>query len=163
MRPTRITAASALPFIALLLCAAPATGQQSLKGPDVCGWLTPAQLQKVFGRGFEAPARNDWPPAFAGQTVGTSCTYQGGSSLDVVLIAYVDHSADEAKKTFEKLAFFFSPNTKVAGIGDEAYIDKQGAIHVLKGKFRYFIRVDASGAQEKTQVQNLATQVAARL
>ena len=161
MRPPRTFASYALPFLALLLCSAPAAAQGTLKGPAaVCGWLTPAQLQKALGSQFAAPERHDWPPAYAGQPWGTSCTFNAGSSSDVVLIGYIDPSAAEAKATFERLSTFFPPESKVTGVGDEAYIDKNGAIHVLKGKYRYFIRIDGGGAQGKAQVQNLAGLVA---
>jgi hypothetical protein len=47
----------------------------------------------------------------------------------------------------------------VAGIGDEAYIDTGGGIHVRKGKVRYFL----SGSANEKQIKDLATAVANQL
>lgn len=129
---------------------------------DVCSLLTTQQLQKTLGQTFGAAQKTSAPPAYMGQAAGTNCRYsdQGGHH-EVVLIVYADHSADEAKQTFEKLSAWYPTLSKPSGIGDSAYIDKTHAIHVLKGSVRFFINA-GSGASDK-QVQDLATAVAAQL
>ncbi|HEV2306073.1 MAG TPA: hypothetical protein VGR93_11180 [Candidatus Acidoferrales bacterium] len=126
-----------------------------------CSMLTPAQIQKVIGQSFGAPTETKAPPAFAKQSWGSNCRYvsQTGSHSTLTFIVYVDGSAAEAKQTFDKLAPWYTPKSKPA-IGDSAYIDKGGAIHVLKGKVRYFIFLDRGNEK---QVKDLAASVAARI
>lgn len=135
---------------------------------DACSWLTPAQLEKTLGQHFAAPERSVAPPAYRGQASGTNCDYraQQGASGEVVLIGYVDGSASEAKATFEKLSAFFGPTAKPSGIGDEAYVDANHAIHVLKGKVRYYISIrpsDADTTALEKQLRDLALAVAAQI
>ncbi|HSZ21404.1 MAG TPA: hypothetical protein VK770_16530 [Candidatus Acidoferrum sp.] len=134
---------------------------------DICSLLAPQALQKTLGQPFSAAEKHTAPPAYAGQPAGTNCAYSGqkSSSLVVTLIVYVDRSASEAKETFDKLSAWFPATSKPSGIGDSAYIDKNHAIHVLKGSVRYFISIssqDSAAAREK-QPQDLATSVAARI
>jgi len=42
--------------------------------------------------------------------------------------------APDAKQTFDKLMMWYQVRPGPSGIGDSAYIESQGAIHVLKGK-----------------------------
>ena len=126
-----------------------------------CSMLTPAQIEKVLGQPFGAPAETKALPAYGNQPWGSHCEYssQKSSNATVTFIVYVDASPSEAKQTFDKLAFWFRPKSKPA-IGDEAYIDAQGAIHVLKGKVRYYISLDP---QNEKQIKDLATSVAGRI
>lgn len=128
---------------------------------DLCSLLTPAQIQKVIGQPFGAAAESKWPPAYGKQPWGSHCEYtsQKGPNVTVTFIAYAESSADVAKQTFEKLSMWFPPKSKQT-IGDSAYIDSGGAIHVLKGKIRYYISM--SPANEK-QLKDLAESVAARI
>lgn len=130
------------------------------QGPG-CSLLTPAQIQKVLGQPFGAPTIGAWPPAFGTQPWGSQCHYssQKGPRASVTFIVYVDASSSEAKQTFDKLTMWFAPKEKPA-IGDSAYIDAKGAIHVLKGKTRYYISIEP--ANEK-QMKDLATSIAARI
>jgi hypothetical protein len=129
---------------------------------DVCSLLTTQQLQKTLGQTFGAAQKTSAPPAYMGQSAGTNCRYSdSGGHHEVVLIVYADHSADEAKQTFDKLSAWYPAASKPSGIGDSAYVDKSHAIHVLKGNVRYFINA-GDGVQDK-QVQELATAVAAQL
>lgn len=116
---------------------------------DVCALLSPAQLQKTLGQPFSSPEKSTAPPAYAGDPSGTQCEFHAtqGSSIKVVLIAYVDPSAAHATQTFNKLAAFYKPKSKPA-IGDSAYTDANGAIHVLKGSVRYFIDIEPVGASK---------------
>ena len=126
-----------------------------------CSMLTPAEIQKVLAQPFGPPAETKAPPAYGKQPWGSHCEYtsQKGAKTQVTFIVYADASAPEAKQTFDRLSLWFAPKSKPA-IGDEAYIDSGHAIHVLKGKVRYYISTDP--ANEK-QVQDLAISVAARI
>jgi hypothetical protein len=130
------------------------------QGPG-CSLLTPAQIQKVVGQPFSAPIVTAALPAFAKQAWGSNCRYssQGGGHVVVGLIVYMDGSPAEAKQTFDKLSLWYPAKSKPA-IGDSAYIDSHGAIHVLKGKVRYFISLDP---QNEKQLKDLAASIAARI
>jgi len=93
---------------------------------------------------------------------GAKCDYeQKGGGQHVTFIFYVDRSPAEAKQNFDKLSMWFPPKSKPAGIGDSAYIDSNHAIHVLKGKVRYFISVASNPSD--SQVIDLAKFVAAQI
>lgn len=77
----------------------------------------------------------------------------------MTFIVYVDASTTEAKQTFDKLSAWYAPKSKPA-VGDSAYIDAKGAIHVLKGKTRYYVSVEP--ANEK-QAKDLAASIAAQI
>jgi|SRR5487761_706939 len=126
-----------------------------------CSMLTPAQIQKVLGQPFGAPKVGKWPPAYGKQPWGTECEYKSMKTPDVkvTFIVYVEASPSEAKQTFDKLSMWFPAKSKPA-IGDSAYIDRSHAIHVLKGKVRYYISIDP--ANEK-QAKDLATSIAGRI
>jgi hypothetical protein len=130
------------------------------QGPG-CSLLTPAQIQKVLGRPFSAPSVTPALPAFAKQAWGSNCRYssQGGGHVIVGLIVYMDGSPAEAKQTFDKLSLWYPAKSKPA-LGDSAYIDSDGAIHVLKGKVRYYISLNP---QNEKQLKDLAASVAARI
>jgi hypothetical protein len=134
---------------------------------DVCSLLVPQQLQKTLGQPYGAPEKATAPPAYSGQQPGTTCRYsdQKSGRHAVVLIVYVDRSPTEAKETFDKLSAWYPATSKPSSIGDSAYIDKNHAIHVLKGSVRFFINVasgDSDAAVEK-EAQDLATSVAAQI
>jgi len=80
--------------------------------------------------------------------------------MDVLLIAY-----DDAKRTFGTLAAAYTATAKPGGVGDDAYVDKQHAIHVLKGKVRYYIKVATGviGGDKQALAIELAKGVAAQL
>jgi hypothetical protein len=129
--------------------------------PDPCSWLTSADFTKTLGHSVAATGHSAAPPAYRGQNPGTKCEYGAGA---VELIAYVDHSPTEAKTTFAKLSFFYPATSHPSGIGDEAYIDNQHAIHVLKGSTRFYIQVSSSDkVTVEKQVQDLAKAVAAKI
>jgi hypothetical protein len=138
----------------------PGTAHAAPQGPG-CSMLTPAQIQKVLGQPFGAPTVGAWPPAYGQAPWGSQCRYrsQKGPQVEVNFIVYVEASPAEAKQTFEKLTMWFPPKSKPA-VGDSAYIDGQGAIHVLKGKVRYYIALDP---KNEKQMKDLATSIAARI
>jgi hypothetical protein len=63
------------------------------------------------------------------------------------------------------LSVFYAPNTPVAGLGDEAYFDRIHALHVRKGKVRFYLNLepmDFTPAIEK-ELKDLASRVAGQL
>lgn len=170
MRPVRfllcdLPIALALAFF-LLAFGANAAAAKNLPS-DVCSLIAPQQLQKTLGEPFGFPVKNTAPPAYSGQAPGTNCLYadQKSGRHEVVFIIYVDRSPAEAKKTFEKLSALYPAISKPSGIGSSAYIDKNHAIHVLKGSVRFFISA-ASGASDaavEKQAKDLAISVAAQI
>jgi hypothetical protein len=120
---------------------------------DLCSLLTPAQLEKTIGRPFTIAEKKAAPPAFRNQPEGMNCGFSStnkGAQIHVTLIAYADPSAAEAKQNFDTLSRWFKPKSTPA-IGDSAYIDREGAIHVLKGKVRFYIEVEPIRPMEKQQ------------
>jgi hypothetical protein len=170
MRPTGFSTVCARLVVSAPVAAliAHATVVGARQPADICSWLTPAQLEKTLGQQFAAPERSVAPPAYQGQAAGAHCEYaaQQGALAGVVLIGYVDGSAAEAKATFEKLSAFYGPVSKPSGIGDAAYVDQAHAIHVQKGKVRYYISIAPSDADTpalEKQLRDLALAVAAKI
>lgn len=150
--------------------------------PDLCSLLTQEQIAKTVGQPFSAPEKTTAPPPYKANPPGTQCEYhaQKGPAIKVVFIAYVDPTTELAKQTFDRLAMFYRPVSKPA-VGDSAYLDAKGAIHVLKNRVRYFIAIESaetsksapytawasgSSAAEPTQVKQvkeLATAVAGKI
>lgn len=128
---------------------------------DGCSLLTAAQIQKVLGQPFSAPNQSKALPAYGRQPWGSHCEYasQKGSDTRIVFIVYEDASAPVAKQTFDKLSMWYPPKSKPT-IGDSAYIDTKNAIHVLKGKVRYYISIDP---ENEKQLKDLAASVAAQI
>lgn len=147
--------------VLLVLAAGSARTAHAAPQASGCSLLTPQQIQKVLGQPFGAPEETKAPPAYAGQPWGSNCRYnsQAGTKIVVTFIVYVDASPAEAKQTFDKLSMWYQPKSKPA-IGDSAYIDSHGAIHVLKGKVRYFISIDRGN---ENQLKDVATDVASRI
>jgi len=135
---------------------------------DACVMLSVSQLAKVLEQPFGPPTKTTAPAAPQDRVTGTDCTYQTGKGLPRKLLfrIYVDPSTAVAKDTFTKLSAFYGPNRTVAGNWDIAYVDAHHAIHVQKGKVRYYLNVDPIGtdtAQAEKQLQDLATWVAGQL
>jgi hypothetical protein len=130
--------------------------------------LATKQLEKTLGQPFGTPAKSTAPSPFAGIPTGTECDYNGqkGAARKVAFIYYNDPTPTVAKQTFDKLAPYYSPQSKPSGLGDAAYIDASHAIHVLKGKVRFYINIGSVGtytpAIEK-QLTDLATAVASQI
>ena len=78
----------------------------------------------------------------------------------LVFRAYADPSPSVAADLFSRLGKFYSPQTPVPGLGDEAYFDKSHGLHVRKGRVRFFMAMD--DFNEK-QLKDLASQVIGRL
>ncbi len=185
MRIPRISGGRAVLAVAAFFCAVNAAPLLAKDPPpDLCSLLTPAQIEKTLGQPFGVAQKSGAPSAFAGQPSGTQCEFaaQKGPAIKVVFIAYVDASATQAKETFGRLAAFYTPKSKPS-IGDSAYIDKAGSIHVLKGRVRFYVGIEPAGTSksapyfswlskgqsspatpaEEKQLQELAAGVAAEL
>ena len=135
---------------------------------DACGMLPAAQLTKVLEQPFGSPTKTVAPAAFRGSPTGTDCTYQSGKGLPRKLLfrIYVESSTAAAKETFTKLSAYYGPNTPVAGNWDTAYLDSRHAIHVQKGKARYYLNLNPLGTdtpKAEKQLKDLATWVAGQL
>jgi hypothetical protein len=73
---------------------------------------------------------------------------------------YPDPSPSASADLFRKLKSYFGTDSKdVSGVGDEAYLDKFGDLHVRKGKVRYFL----SGTRDNKKLNDLASGIAATL
>jgi hypothetical protein len=131
---------------------------------DLCSLLPAAEVSKIMGRTYEAPQKSVAPRPYANTAEGTDCNYSAGRNR-VWFRAYVDPSPAAATELFAKLSRFYAPSTPVAGLGDEVYVDREHAIHVRKGKVRFYIKLDPmnfSPAVEK-QIKDLATRVVGQL
>jgi hypothetical protein len=135
---------------------------------DVCSLLTADQLKKTLGQTFGAAEKSKFPAVYMGQSDGIQCVYNAeGGRTGVTFIFYSDHSAAEAKQTFTSLIGFFPAKSKPTGIGDDAYLDDNHALHVLKGNYRFFISISGpstlSDATAEKDEEDLAKAVAAQL
>jgi len=131
---------------------------------DLCTLLTAAEVSKTLGRTYDPPEKSVAPRPYTNTPEGTDCNYSAkGSKL--WFRAYVDPSAAAATEMFAKLGEFYSPQTPVTGLGDEAYFDPQHGLHVRKGKVRFYLNledVDFTPKVEK-QLKELAGRVAGQL
>lgn len=165
----------ALPVVMLLafLMFSSGLSLQAKEPPsDLCALLPGAQLEKVLQEAYAPPTKSTAPAAFPGGVSGTECDYRNdsyrtgrGLPRKVVFIVYVDASPAVAKDNFNKLTTFFGSlgtNTPLPGLGDAAYRDSGYAIHVVKGKVRYYINIIPIGEKEK-QLKDLVTWVAGQL
>ena len=131
---------------------------------DLCSLLPAAEVSKTLGRTYDGPQKSVAPRPFANTAEGTDCNYLAkGSKL--WFRAYVDPSPSAATELFARLSAFYGPQTPVNGLGDEAYFDGKHALHVRKGKVRYYLNLDPMNftpAIEK-EIKDLASRVAGQL
>jgi hypothetical protein len=125
--------ASALFAVYLLVASAHAATEPS----DPCSLLTPAQVGSALGATYAAPSKSVAPRPFPSSGPGTDCRYDGKTEL--LFRVYYDGSAGDATTLFAKLKMFFGAGTPASGIGDEAYFDKNDALHARKGNVRFFL------------------------
>jgi hypothetical protein len=133
---------------------------------DLCSLLPAADVSKVMGKPYDSPGKSVAPRPFANTATGTDCHYplkNSGSKL--WFRAYVDPSPAAATELFAKLSKFYGPPTPVAGLGDEAYLDAQHALHARKGKVRFYINlgVDTFTPANEKQIKELGSKVAGQL
>jgi hypothetical protein len=171
MSHLRISSLRALP-IAMFLTFTMFFSNRALQAEDppsdACVMLPAAQLAKVLEQPFGSLTKTMAPAAFPGSPMGTDCTYQTGKGLPRKLLfrIYLESSPAVAKETFNKLSAYFGPNTAVTGNWDNAYLDAGHAIHVQKGKVRYYLNLNPIGTdtpKAERQLKDLATWVAGQL
>jgi len=135
---------------------------------DLCSLLPAAELSKALGQTYDSPEKSVAPRPFPNTAEGTDCRYKRSKDArerKLVFRAYVDPSPSAAADLFARLGKFYSPQTPVPSLGDEAYFDPAHALHVRKGKVRFYINLEPlnfSPAIEK-QLKDLASQVTGRL
>ncbi len=122
-----------LPAFALFVVSAHAATEP----PDPCSLLTPAQVGSALGATYAAPSKSVAPRPFPSSRPGTDCRYNGKTEL--LFRVYYDGSASDATTLFAKLKMFFGTGTPAPGIGDEAYFDKNDALHARKGNVRFYL------------------------
>jgi hypothetical protein len=136
-----------LPIAALLVFFLFAdAGQAATEPPDPCSLLTPAQVSSVMRATYAAPVKSVAPRPFANSVPGTDCRYNGRNPLWFRI--YYDGSANEATTVFAKLEAFYIPHTPASSIGDEAYFDKEGALHARKGNVRFYVNIGTGKQQD---------------
>jgi hypothetical protein len=132
---------------------------------DLCSLLPAAEVSKTLGRAYDSPQKTVAPRPFPNTATGTDCNYSASGSK-LWFRAYVDPSSSAAADLFAKLSKFYGTPTPITGLGDEAYFDQDHALHVRKGKVRFYINLDPIGtftpAIEK-QLKELANRVTSRL
>jgi hypothetical protein len=149
---------SMLAVAVLFACGAPLAAAAEPPS-DLCALLPATTLSKTLGSTYGAPKKSVAPKPFMNTNSGTDCTYES-SHRNVLFRVYVDPSPSASAELFARLKNFFGRgSTDVTGIGDEGYIDRDHAIHIRKGKVRYFIGGDGT----EKQIKDLATFVAGQL
>jgi hypothetical protein len=132
---------------------------------DPCSLLTAAQVSSTLGDKYGAPERSVAPRPFANTVQGTDCQYKTASGQDQVLFrVYFDASAAQATDLHMRLKMFFGKDSTPANVGDEAYVDRNDAIHVRKGNVRYFLAISHGNTPSgRKQILALAALVAGTL
>jgi hypothetical protein len=132
---------------------------------DACSLLTTDMLSKATGQTYGSPQKSVAPRPFPNTVEGTDCTYKkskGANESKLLFRIYADPSPAAAADLFAKLSKYY-PGTPVKSVGDQAYIDKNHGIHVLKGNVRFFLQMDEFDSSTEKKLQDLATQIAGKL
>jgi len=133
---------------------------------DLCSLLPAADVSKILLETYDSPKKSVAPRPFANTNTGTDCNYFSKNGSKLWFRAYVDPSPAAATDLFARLRMFYGPPTPVKGVWDEAYLDSQHALHVRKGKVRFYINVSPLGTfnpAKQKQLTDLASAVAGRL
>ena len=145
--------------IALLLACSGALARAAEPPSDLCSLLPPAVLSKTVGQTYGVPTSTVAPRPFPNTNQGTDCTYKS-SEHSFLFRVYVNPSTSASTNLFAKLKSYFGTGSKdVSGVGDEAYLDNLGDLHVRKGNVRYFL----SGSRDSKKLNDLAKAIAAQL
>ena len=134
----------------------------------LCSLLPAAGVSSTLGQTYSEPQESVAPRPFANTNTGTDCNYDatGTQASKLWFRIYVDPSPSAATDLFARLKVFYSPPTAVSKLGDEAYFDPQHALHVRKGRVRFYINLSPLGsspsAAEK-QIEKLARLVLGKL
>jgi hypothetical protein len=105
---------------------------------DPCSLLTAAAVSSALGGAFSGPEKSVAPRPFPNTVEGTDCHYKGDHH-ELLFRVYFDHSAAEATDLHARLKMWFGTGATPASVGDEAYFDKNHALHARKGNVRFFI------------------------
>jgi hypothetical protein len=128
---------------------------------DPCSLLTAADVSKSMGQTYGAPEKTVAPRPYANSVQGTDCHYTSATGSGALLFRiYFDPSAADATTLFAKLKMFYSPPTRVPGIGDETYFDPHHGVHVRKGNVRFFLNL---GDNTDSQLKALASLIVGRV
>jgi hypothetical protein len=131
--------------------------------PADCTLLSADDVKKAVGKRYDAPLLMGDPHTFISANGDTDCNYTPRNVGEPLMLrVFVDSSPEQATEIFAKLETFHGSTTAVPGIGDEAYLDAKHAIHVRKGKVRYFIDLSEDAKADKP-VEDLAAVVAGKL
>jgi len=132
---------------------------------DPCSLLTAAQVSSTMGDKYGAPGKSVAPRPFVNTVEGTDCQYKAASGQGQVLFrVYFDVSAAQGTDLHMRLKMFFGRDSTPANVGDEAYIDRNNAIHVRKGNVRYFLTIRHGDTPSgRKQILALAALVAGEL
>lgn len=127
---------------------------------DGCSLLTPAQVEKVLGQPFEAPKKMPLIPPF-GEKWGSHCIYKSQKDENVVVdfFVYVTASPAQAKEWYDMGANASKQKSNPA-IGDSAYVDSSGEVHVRKNNVLYSITIGRGSLKQR---QDLAASVASQI
>jgi hypothetical protein len=130
---------------------------------DLCSLLPAADVSKALGHAYDAPQKSVAPRPYANTAQGADCQYMRSKdprNRKLFFRAYVDPSPAAATDLFARLGMFYSPKSPVAGLGDEAYFDRDHGLHVRKGKVRFYLTMDDF---DEKQMKVLASEVVGRL
>jgi hypothetical protein len=130
---------------------------------DLCSLLPAAEVSKTLGHSYDPPQKSVAPRPFANTASGADCRYMRSNDprdRKLFFRAYVDPSPAAAADLFARLAKFSGKATPVAGLGDEAYFDKDQGLHVRKGKVRFYLTMDDF---DEKQLKDLASRVVGQL
>lgn len=148
-------------FVSFLFAASVASVARAADAPaDPCSLLPAATVSTTLGGNYGAPEKSVAPRPFANTVQGTDCHYATADGRHELLFRiYFDHSATEATELHARLKMFFGSGSTSAAVGDEAYFDRNHALHARKGNVRFFL----SDGDDQTKVSALGNAVAGQL
>lgn len=162
-------------FRGLLLIAGSVIGMAFVAQPasaktlpaHLCSLLPASVVSTTLGETYGAPQESVAPQPFADTNAGTDCYYDatGTPASKLWFRIYVDPSPTAATDLFARLKVFYSPPTAVSKLGDEAYFDPQHALHVRKGRVRFYLNLSpgSSTSAAENQIEKLARLVLGKL
>lgn len=132
---------------------------------DLCTLLSPEDVSKALGHPYGAPDKSTAPRPFANTVEGADCRYpaKDGHGKTLWFRAYADASPSQATDLFARLSQFYGTPTQVQGLGDQAYFDKDHALHARKGRVRFYLDDRASNPTGEQPLKDLGMLVASRL
>ena len=146
-------------FIAVI-CAV-SSARAATAPADPCSLLPAATVGQAVGSPFNPPKSSVAPRPYANTAQGTDCNYSAKNGNKYLLFrVYFDPSDGDATTLFAKLKMFFGQSTAVSGVGDEAYLDENEALHARKGNVRFYLEM---GQGNEAPLKALGVQVAGAL